>query len=102
MTDEIESYLNDGIQSCLSRGPLFGYSMTHLQVRLNPAQCLWDPQTPAVVLQSAMIACLSEALRSHQLQLLEPVMSYESHVSNEVLGNVVSDLTASRGWWLYE
>ena len=96
MSEEMEEFIRDGIQSCLSRGPLFGFSMTNMEIRLDPQNCMWDPQTPAVVLQSAIISCLSEALRSHQLLLIEPVMNYESFVSNDVLGNVISDLTSSR------
>lgn len=95
MTDDTEKFMKEGIQSCLSRGPLFGYPMTNLKVELDPSKCMWDGQTPAVVLQSAVIACLSEALRNHQLLLTEPIMNYESCISNDVLGNVLSDLTSS-------
>lgn len=69
--------------------------MTNMKIALDPTQCSWDAQTPAVVLQSAIIAGLNDALRSHKLILLEPVMSYETLVSTNVLGNVISDLTAS-------
>ena len=99
MTDEIEAFLKDGIQSCLSRGPLFGFAMTNLNVQIDPELCVWEANTPPVVLQSAMIYCLIEALRSHKLLLTEPIMSYESTVSNAVLGNVISDLTSSMDYY---
>ena len=95
LNEEGEEAIKSGIQSCLSRGPLLGFAMTNMKIALDPTQCSWDAQTPAVVLQSAIIAGLNDALRSHKLILLEPVMSYETLVSTNVLGNVISDLTAS-------
>lgn len=65
------------------------------KVSMKPEQCLWDPQTPPIVVQSALMSCLSSGLRDHPMKLLEPIMKYEASVNSESMGNVVSDLTAS-------
>ena len=63
---------------------------------MKPEECAWDPQTPPIVVQSALMSCLSSGLRDHPMKLLEPIMKYEASVNTESMGNVVSDLTASR------
>ena len=68
----------------------------HTKVSMKPDQCVWDPQTPPIVVQSALISCLSAGLREHPMKLLEPIMKYEASINTESMGNVVSDLTASR------
>ena len=65
-----------------------------LQVMTNLAK---EGMTMVVVTHEMGFA---RALRSHPVLLIEPVMSYESLVSNEVLGNVISDLTSSGVCWL--
>ena len=69
--------------------------MHNVKVKVNPELCLWDPQTPSIVIQAALITCLSSGLRDHQNSLLEPVMKYEANINTESLGSVVSDLTSS-------
>ena len=85
LTDEMVHILREGIHSCLSRGPILGYSMHNVRVSMKPELCLW-----------ALITCLSSGLREHRNILLEPVMKYEANINTESLGNVVSDLTSSK------
>ncbi|KAK8808250.1 hypothetical protein WA171_001471 [Blastocystis sp. BT1] len=96
LTDEMVHILREGIHSCLSRGPILGYSMHNVRVSMKPELCLWEPQTPSIVVQAALITCLSSGLREHRNILLEPVMKYEANINTESLGNVVSDLTSKR------
>ena len=96
LSDESIRCIEEGITSCFSRGPLLGYSMIHSRIRIDPKQCLWDAQTPPAIIQSAVISCLSSGLRKNAIQLLEPIMKYEASVSNNAMGNVLSDLTGSR------
>lgn len=70
--------------------------LPHIKVSMKPDQCMWDPQTPPIVVQSALMSCLSAGLRKHPMKLLEPIMKYEASINTESMGNVVSDLTASR------
>lgn len=95
MSDEVAHAVREGITSCFSRGPILGYAMHNVQVSLLPTECLWDPQTPPIVVQSAIISCLSSGLREHANRLMEPIMRYEASVGSDNMGNVVSDLTAS-------
>lgn len=96
MSDEVEAALREGLSSCLSRGPILGYTMTHTRIRLDPEACQWDLQTPPVVLQAAVIACWNAEIRKHKTLLLEPMMKYEATISSKAMGNVVTDLTSSR------
>ena len=105
MTDDTVHALREGMQSCLSRGPILGFAMHNVRVwsmamsngkvSMKPELCMWDPQTPPIVVQSALMSCLSSGLRDHPTKLLEPIMKYEASVGTENMGNVVSDLTAS-------
>lgn len=97
MNDEVEAALREGLNSCLSRGPILGYTMTHTRIRLDPEACQWDLQTPPVVLQAAVIACWNAEIRKHKTLLLEPMMKYEATISSKAMGNVVTDLTSSGG-----
>ncbi|KAK8828418.1 hypothetical protein WA556_004831, partial [Blastocystis sp. ATCC 50177/Nand II] len=96
MNDEVEAALREGLNSCLSRGPILGYTMTHTRIRLDPEACQWDLQTPPVVLQAAVIACWNAEIRKHKTLLLEPMMKYEATISSKAMGNVVTDLTSKR------
>ena len=96
LTDEMVHILREGIHSCLSRGPILGYSMHNVRVSMKPELCLWEPQTPSIVVQAALITCLSSGLREHRNILLEPVMKYEANINTESLGNVVCALTSSK------
>ena len=95
MSEEFMKSIEEGISSCLSRGPLLGYPMTFTRICVDPQQCSWNAQTPSIVIQSAVISCLSACLRNHQVFLKEPIMRYEATIRSESLGNVISDLTAS-------
>ena len=99
LSDETAHAIRDGIASCFSRGPILGYAMHNVKVSLLPSECMWDVQTPPIVVQSAIISCISNGLREQTNRLLEPVMKYEASVASESMGNVVSDLTSSK---LYE
>ena len=96
MSEEFMKSIEEGISSCLSRGPLLGYPMTFTRICIDPQQCLWNAQTPSIIIQSAVISCLSACLRNHQVFLKEPIMRYEATIRSESLGNVISDLTAKR------
>lgn len=97
------AYLN-GALAALSRGPTHSYPVLSVSVTLtlNPTTHIFSPaeSTTSALSSAARLAttaALRDAATSSGTALMEPVMCVTITVDEESLGNVVHDISSSRG-----
>jgi elongation factor G len=90
----------EGMADSLSRGPLLGYPIVDVCVRLVAAQYV-EGDSSAASFRAAATMATNKAIESAGggagARLLEPVMNVEVVVSEDFVGNVHSDLNTRRG-----
>jgi elongation factor G len=86
----------EGITDALTRGPLLGYPLVDVGVRLVAASFL-EGDSNAVTFRAAGTMATNKAVEQATPRLLEPLMDVEVVVPEEFLGNVHSDLNTRRG-----
>jgi elongation factor G len=86
----------EGITDALTRGPLLGYPLVDVGVRLVAASFV-EGDSNAVTFRAAGTMATNKALEQSTPRLLEPLMDVEVVVPEEFLGNVHSDLNTRRG-----
>lgn len=84
-----------GVLDCLDSGPLVGYPLTDLRVRLVGGAYHEEFSTVMAFGVSASIAVRKAASEANPV-LLEPVMSLEVLTPEEYLGDVLGDLNSKR------
>ena len=100
---EIQSALFNGSLGALSRGPAHNYPVRniHLTLMLDPAQHIFHSETTTSALSSAARfatrLALKDAIAKAGSAVMEPVMDVTITVDEASLGNVVQDLSSSRG-----
>lgn len=96
------AYMN-GVSAALSRGPKYSYPLRDIQVTLtlDPATHIFGAESTTSALTSAArlatIAALKEAARLSGVSLMEPVMNVDISVDEANMGNVMQDVSSSRG-----
>lgn len=96
------AYLN-GVSAALSRGPKYSYPLHNIQVMLtlDPAAHIFGAESTTSALTSAArlatIAAFKEAARISSVSLMEPVMNVDISVDEANMGNVMQDISSSRG-----
>jgi elongation factor G len=80
----------------LSRGPLLGYPILDVCVRLVAAQYV-EGDSSAASFRAAATMATNKAIEGAGARLLEPVMSVEVVAPEDYVGNVHSDLNTRRG-----
>jgi elongation factor G len=96
------AYLN-GVSAALSRGPKYSYPLRNIQVMLtlDPAAHIFGAESTTSALTSAArlatIAAFKEAARIAGVSLMEPVMNVDISVDEANMGNVMQDISSSRG-----
>ncbi|MCA9691750.1 MAG: elongation factor G, partial [Myxococcales bacterium] len=96
LTREMISAVEEGVRDAETRGPLLGYPMVDLAVKLTEAVAIEGDSSP-VSFRAAASMGLMQALENAQPRLLEPRMEVEVVVPTDFMGAVVSDLTNRRG-----
>ena len=88
--------VREGASDAMSRGPLLGYAVVDLEIRLLDGGYVEGDSTP-MSFRAATAMGLMEALEKAAPRLLEPVMKVEIEVPEDFTGHVVSDLNGRRG-----
>lgn len=88
--------VSDSFKSATEVGPLAGYSMMGIKGTLLGVEVRAD-LTDEIAFKAAMAMAFREALKSIEIDLLEPIFRLEVIVPDEFVGNVVGDLNSRRG-----
>lgn len=99
LSEELIDTIKLGINNSLNTGPLIGYPLTGVNVKVNknssiPNDC--DTQTLLVVTQNA----IKETLKKSECHILEPLMKLNIEINDKFLGNVISDITSRRNGYV--
>ncbi|CAJ0649148.1 10590_t:CDS:2 [Entrophospora sp. SA101] len=89
--EEIRIALRSGILSALYRGPILGFPLTRLHIKVHSLNLFGIEPTKASISTCASQA-LYEAVKKGNPVLLEPLMEVNVQTTEEYLGNVLSDL----------
>jgi elongation factor G len=88
--------IEKGLRSGLSNGPLVGFPMESIKVRLIDGS-YHSVDSDALAFQIASGIAFREACRKAKSALLEPVMKFEIVTPNDYIGEVTSDINKRRG-----
>ncbi len=88
--------IEKGLKSGLSNGPLIGFPMESIKVRLIDGS-FHSVDSDALAFQIAASIAFREASRKAKAVLLEPVMKFEIVTPSEYIGDVASDINKRRG-----
>jgi elongation factor G len=88
--------IEKGMKSGLSNGPLVGFPMESIKVKLIDGS-YHSVDSDALAFQIAAGIAFREACRKAKSVLLEPVMKFEITTPNEYIGEVASDINKRRG-----
>jgi elongation factor G len=87
--------VREGAMDALTRGPLIGYPIVDMEIRLIDGAYIEGDSTP-VSFRAATTMGLMEAFERAEPRILEPIMKVEVEVPEDFTGHVVSDLTGNR------
>ncbi len=93
---EFHLALQQGVLEALENGPLAGYKMVGLKIKVTGGSFNDQDATEGAYKVAGSIA-LREAARAAQPVLLEPQFKLEVVTPEEFTGNIISDLNARRG-----
>ncbi|MDD3011358.1 MAG: elongation factor G [Bacteroidales bacterium] len=88
--------IEKGFINAMTNGPLLGYSLYNLKVRLIDGS-IHTVDSDALAFEMAAAMAFRNAVKSAKPVLLEPVMRLEVITANEYLGDVSADLNKRRG-----
>lgn len=88
--------IEKGIRSGLSNGPLVGFPIESVKVRLIDGS-FHSVDSDALAFQIAAGIAFREACRKSKAVLLEPIMRFEVITPSEYIGEVTSDINKRRG-----
>ncbi|KAJ3252236.1 G elongation factor, mitochondrial 2 [Boothiomyces macroporosus] len=93
---DIERAIKEGIQNGLSRGPILGFPVSQIAVKVTKLG-LYSPQISNIsAIRAAAHSCVQHALKSTSTNLLEPVMKMKIRVPQQNVGVVSRDLTGNK------
>jgi elongation factor G len=93
--EEIRDALHSGILSALYRGPILGFPITGLHIKVHSLK-LFGLESTKTAISACVSQALDEAMKNGAPALLEPLMDVEVEVPEEHLGDVLADLTGTR------
>jgi elongation factor G len=88
--------IEKGLKSAMMNGPIIGYPMESVKVRLIDGS-YHSVDSDALAFQIAAGIAFRDACRKAKAVLLEPVMRFEIVTPSEYMGDVTSDLNKRRG-----
>lgn len=88
--------IENGFRSAMSNGPLLGYPIESMKVRLLNAMT-HPVDSDALSFEIAAVTGFKKAVRQAQCILLEPIMKLEVVTPDEYVGDITSDLNRRRG-----
>lgn len=88
--------IEKGLKSGLNNGPLLGYAMESVKVRLIDGS-FHSVDSDALAFQIAAGIAFREACKKAKAVLMEPMMRFEIVTPHEYVGEVTSDLNKRRG-----
>ncbi|HOE58454.1 MAG TPA: elongation factor G [Bacteroidales bacterium] len=88
--------IEKGFRSAMSNGPLLGFPIESMKVRLIDGQA-HPVDSDALSFEIAAISGFREAIRKAECILLEPIMKLEVVTPDEYVGDITSDLNRRRG-----
>jgi elongation factor G len=93
---EYVAAIEKGFRSAMSNGPLLGYPIESMKVRLLNAMT-HPVDSDALSFEIAAVTGFKEAVRQAHCILLEPIMKLEVVTPDEYVGDITSDLNRRRG-----
>ncbi|XBC37934.1 MAG: elongation factor G [Buchnera aphidicola (Meitanaphis microgallis)] len=93
---EYISAIDKGIQEQLHSGPLAGYPVVNIGVRLHFGS-YHDVDSSEIAFKLAASLAFKDAFKHAQPILLEPIMQVEVETPEEYMGDVIGDLNRRRG-----
>ncbi|XBC38663.1 MAG: elongation factor G [Buchnera aphidicola (Melaphis rhois)] len=93
---EYISAIDKGIQEQLNSGPLAGYPVVNIGVRLHFGS-YHDVDSSEIAFKLAASLAFKSAFKNAKPVLLEPVMKVEVETPEEYMGDVIGDLNRRRG-----
>jgi small GTP-binding protein len=88
--------LQSSVTAAFGRGPLMGYPLAGIKLRLIPSRCYVSPDSTPAAVRACVTACIAAAFKDAGAELLEPVMAVEIAVPGASVGAITSDLTSHR------
>ncbi|XP_062410903.1 ribosome-releasing factor 2, mitochondrial isoform X2 [Sardina pilchardus] len=92
---ELREAVENGVHSAYLQGPLLGYPMQGVSTTIQSVSI--EPGTSPAMVAACVSRCMLKALKQAGGQVLEPVMSLEVTVGEELLSLVLADLAQRRG-----
>ncbi|RHZ72485.1 hypothetical protein Glove_242g114 [Diversispora epigaea] len=92
---EIENALRSGLMTGLYRGPILGFPITKLLIKVNSIKLFGAESTKAAI-STCVSQALVDAVKKGNPALLEPLMKVDIELTEEYLGDVLGDLTGTR------
>jgi elongation factor G len=96
LPQEMARAIEAGVSDARFNGPLAGFEVVDVRVRVGAARYRQD-QSTTVGYKIAATNALRTALAKAYPKLLEPIVRIEVAVPDEFLGNVIGDLNSRRG-----
>ncbi|CAI2170052.1 12393_t:CDS:2 [Funneliformis geosporum] len=93
--EDIEKALYSGILSALNKGPILGYMITGLHIKVHSLK-LFGLESTKTSISTCVAQAFDKAMKNGIPALLEPLMDVEVEVPEEYLGDVLADLTGTR------
>lgn len=88
--------IEDGARETLIAGPIMGYPLIDIAVRLLSARS-GETEPNDIAFRVATSLALREAYREASPVLMEPIMSLEVTTPDEFIGDVIADINSRRG-----
>ncbi len=95
LSGEIQEVLNSAIEEALYYGPLMGYKVVDVGIKI--LKVLLGEEYTSLGTRIAVLRAMQDGLKEGKPVLLEPVVDLEIVLPQEFVGNVVADLGARGG-----
>lgn len=96
LPDNFAEGIEKGLDSVLSKGPIFGFPVVNLNVKLTDS-AYHETDSSFVAFEIAARAALREAIGQASPVMLEPVMSVAVKLPSEFIGSIIGDLNSRCG-----
>ncbi|NXT55254.1 RRF2M factor, partial [Pluvianellus socialis] len=92
---ELQGAVENGITNSCIQGPLLGFPVQDIDVRVQSLTV--HPDTSHTMVSACVSRCMQKALKKAGIQILEPLMNLEITVSEDHLSAALADLAQRRG-----